>query len=65
MINPLAKRKRYTEEVERSISYYTSLNEKQPVHTYYLTPDEMDIKIYEMMNEKPNCHQLKLKGDKE
>lgn len=54
--------KRYTEEVERSISYYTWKNAQQPVHTTYLSKDEMEKKIIEMTEEKPNCHKLRLGG---
>lgn len=54
--------KRYTEEVERSISYYTWKNAHQPVHTTYLSPEDMEKKIKEMVEEKPNCHKLRLGG---
>lgn len=51
-------RERYTAEVERSIAYYTHLNQQQPVKTYYVSKEEMD----KMTEVKESCHKLKLGG---
>ena len=51
-------KKRYAEEVERSIAYYNRLNKLQPVHTYYVSKEEMD----KMTAPKEDCHKLKLGG---
>ncbi|MBQ2396921.1 MAG: hypothetical protein II304_07815 [Bacteroidales bacterium] len=62
MISQLIKKRRYTEEVERVISYYTELNKHQPVYTYYLTAEEMAKKIAEMVKPVSDCHRLKPQG---
>lgn len=54
--------KRYTEEVERSISYYNKVNEHQPVHTIYLSVKDMEKKIKEMTDPHYTCHRLRLEG---
>ena len=51
-------KQRYTEEVERSIAYYNRLNQEQPVHTYYITQEEMTA----MTAHREDCHNLKLGG---
>ena len=51
-------RQRYTEEVERSIAHYNRLNQEQPVHTYYITQEEMAA----MTTPREDCHRLTLGG---
>ena len=51
-------KKRYAEEVERSIDYYNRLNQEQPVHTYYITQEEMIA----MTTPREDCHRLTLGG---
>lgn len=51
-------RRRYIEEVERSIEQYNWLNQQQPVHTRQMTEEEMN----EYFGEKrESIHKLKLK----
>lgn len=50
-------KQQYTQEVERSINYYNTLNQKQPVHTRKMTQEEFDL----VFGKKPeSCHKLKL-----